>query len=83
MTDSIYPADAYRQACDAANKAKDLLAKAEAAIARVREIHQPVDALNVAIGKVQQVCTGCGKDDGNWETWPCPTIRALDEGGLR
>jgi hypothetical protein len=83
MTDSIYPADAYRQACDTANKAKDLLAKAEAAIARVREIHQPVDALNVAIGKVQQVCTGCGKDDGNWETWPCPTIRALEEGGRR
>lgn len=51
MSDSTYPA-------------KDLLEKAEAAIARVREIHQPIDALNVAIGKVQQVCTGCGKDDG-------------------
>lgn len=66
-----------------AERTKDLIENADADIERVRQIHTPIDALNVAIGKVQQVCTGCGKDDGNWEIWPCPTIRALEEGGRR
>lgn len=49
-------------------------------IERVREIHQPIKALNTRYpgGKLTQVCTGCGQDDGNWNQWPCATIRALD-----
>lgn len=49
-------------------------------IEAVREIHQPIKALNTRYpgGKLTQVCTGCGQDDGNWNQWPCPTIRALD-----
>lgn len=43
----------------------------------VREIHQPIEALNVRYGQKQQVCTGCGTDDGNWQLYPCPTIRAV------
>ncbi|MFC4128893.1 hypothetical protein [Nocardia rhizosphaerae] len=55
----------------------------EAATDRVREVHQPVEALNVRYpgGRPTQVCSGCGTDDGNWQTYPCPTIRAL--GGPR
>lgn len=58
---------------------KDLRHDAEA----VREIHQPIKALNTRYpgGKLTQVCTGCGQDNGNWNTYPCPTIRALDEKG--
>lgn len=44
----------------------------------VREIHQPIEALNVRYGQVQRVCTGCGTDDGNWQVYPCPTIRAVE-----
>lgn len=46
----------------------------------VRKIHSPIDAINTRDprGRVTQVCTGCGTDDGNWQTWPCPTIRAVD-----
>ncbi len=54
----------------------------EAAIRRVRDVHQPIDAM-MFVGKAQkmkQVCTGCGQDDGNWNIHPCPTIQALDEG---
>lgn len=49
-------------------------------IEAVREIHQPIKALNTRYqgGKLTQVCTGCGQDNGNWNQWPCPTIRALD-----
>jgi hypothetical protein len=30
--------------------------------------------------RLVKVCSGCGTDDGNWQRWPCPTIRALDGG---
>lgn len=46
---------------------------------RVREVHAPIDALNTRYNQVQKVCTGCGTDDGNWQNWPCPTIRALED----
>lgn len=49
----------------------------QAALERVRAIHQPLEALNVRHGRRQKVCTGCGTDDGNWQLWPCPTVRAL------
>jgi hypothetical protein len=53
---------------------------AEAAVAAVRKVHEPIDALDcgVATPSITQVCTGCGTDDGNWQIWPCPTIRALE-----
>jgi hypothetical protein len=40
-------------------------------------VHAPVAALNVRSGKLQQVCSGCGTDDGNWQIWPCPSARIL------
>lgn len=54
--------------------------KANAAIERVRAIHQPVEAVNYHGGTPHrtQVCSGCGTDDGNWQIYPCPTIRALE-----
>ena len=54
--------------------------KAEAKVERVREVHEPIDAmLNPGRHeRVVKVCIGCGTDDGNWQRWPCPTIRALD-----
>jgi hypothetical protein len=54
----------------------------EAAIRRVRDIHEGIDAL-MNPGpheRLVKVCSGCGTDDGNWQRWPCPTIRALDGG---
>jgi hypothetical protein len=52
------------------------------AIDAVTALHQPVDALMYA-GKSQahkvQVCTGCGQDDGNWNRYPCPTVRAINK----
>lgn len=52
---------------------EQLRAKIEAA----RKAHRPIEALNTRVNKFQQVCSGCGTDAGDWETWPCPTIRAL------
>lgn len=52
------------------------------ALDAVLDVHQPVDALDVARRPGQQltqVCTGCGTDDGNWQRWPCPTVRAIEE----
>lgn len=56
------------------------LLELEATIARVREVHEPLDAVHYQ-GRSQtlrKVCTGCGTDDGNWQVWPCPTIRAIE-----
>lgn len=53
----------------------------EDALARVREIHAPIEALNIRHhpnSRTTYVCSGCGTDDGNWQTWPCPTMRALE-----
>lgn len=50
------------------------------ALDRVREVHEPIDAAMYHGGgepRIVKVCTGCGTDDGNWQRWPCPTIRAL------
>lgn len=60
------------------------VAELEAQRDRVREVHQPIEALNMRHhprGQLTRVCSGCGTDDGNWQTWPCPTIRALDRPG--
>lgn len=56
------------------------LQAAEAKLARVIGVHTPTNALmNPGRNeRVVEVCTGCGTDDGNWQIYPCPTIRALD-----
>jgi len=49
------------------------------ALDKVLAVHEPVDAL-MNPGRherVVKVCTGCGTDDGNWQRWPCPTVRAV------
>lgn len=43
----------------------------------IRAIHAPVDALHTPTGRRVQVCSECERD-GDWRTWPCPTIRALE-----
>jgi hypothetical protein len=61
----------------------EALEAGRAAMDRVRAIHEPVDAVNYHGGTPRrvQVCSGCGTDDGNWQHYPCPTIRALDGRG--
>lgn len=53
---------------------------ARATIERVRAVHEPIQAVHYGrtTSTPTRVCTGCGTDSGNWQTWPCPTIRALD-----
>ena len=60
--------------------ARARLAELDAQLDRVREVHQPIEALNIRYprGRLTEVCTGCGTDDGNWQIYPCPTIRALN-----
>lgn len=55
----------------------DQLDAAEAKLAAVRELHQPINAINEWV-----TCCECfdPADGGEWVQWPCPTIRALDEG---
>lgn len=64
-------------------EARARIAELEAQLDRVREVHQPIEALNLRYpgGRRTEVCSGCGTDDGNWQMYPCPTIRAL--GGPR
>jgi hypothetical protein len=50
-----------------------------AAIRGVLAVHGAIDAVQY-LGARQiprRVCTGCGSDDGNWQIWPCPTVRAI------
>ena len=49
------------------------------ALQAVLEVHAPIDALNTQYtnGRIPHVCTGCGQDDGRWNYWPCPTVRAI------
>ena len=51
-----------------------------AAVDAVLAVHQPIDAV-MNPGRherIVKVCTGCGADDGNWQRYPCPTIRAIE-----
>lgn len=53
-----------------------LLAALDAGLA----VHESMDAV-MYTGRQQRivkVCTGCGTDDGNWQHWPCPTVRAIN-----
>ena len=57
------------------------LPKALDALAAVLAVHRPLNAVNAAARpgrQATQVCRGCGTDAGNWEQWPCPTIRAIE-----
>lgn len=50
------------------------------AVRAVLDVHEPVKALDFgqrASGRLTHVCAGCGSDDGNWNYWPCPTVRAI------
>ena len=58
--------------------ARARIAELEAQIDRVREVHDPIEAVRYPGGRSTSVCTGCGTDNGNWQVYPCPTIRALD-----
>ncbi|AYD83924.1 hypothetical protein SEA_GETALONG_64 [Gordonia phage Getalong] len=53
------------------------LGAATSSVQKVRELHEPVEALNVRYNRVQKVCAACGTDDGNFQLWPCPTIRLI------
>lgn len=69
---------AYRLGVDAGAAAVPALV---AAVERVQALHTPINAADYGVrnrGALVQVCTGCGQDDGNWQYWPCPTIRALE-----
>ena len=62
------------EACNALPRALDAI---EAAL----ELHQPVDALNMRINRVQPVCSerSCGQENGDFMPWPCPTVRAIEK----
>jgi len=52
-----------------------------AALTAALDAHEPVNAL-LNPGpheRVVKVCTGCGTDDGNWQRWPCPTVRVITD----
>lgn len=55
------------------------LAPLLAAVRAVVRVHEPIGAVQYAGSRQipRPVCTGCGTDDGNWQLWPCPTIRAV------
>lgn len=59
--------------------ARTRLPQALNALQAVLEAHAPIDALNTQYtnGRIPHVCTGCGQDDGRWNYWPCPTVRAI------
>lgn len=57
------------------------LRKAEAKVERVEAIHRPMRVvLYPGTGeRVMEVCAECRTRSGDWQRWPCPTIRALGE----
>lgn len=57
----------------------DEITKRDAAVDGVLAVHQPFAALDVRVNRMRQVCTGCGTDGGNWQPYPCPTVRAVTE----
>ena len=51
------------------------------ALEAVLKVHTPIDALMFS-GRHQRmvaVCVGCGTDDGNWQRYPCPTVKAITD----
>ena len=76
--DARSEARALAEELDRARLAESLHLEHVAALNRIRQIHQGIDAIHEPTGKRRQVCTGCGTDNGGWQTWPCPTIRAIE-----
>ena len=74
ITKPVWPIDPSSPA-DLRRAADNPIRDALAAIVRVRELHQPVYQGEIG----QMVCAGCSGEVP--ETWPCPTIRALDGDG--
>jgi hypothetical protein len=74
------PASTVSRIANQLMDARMRIAELEAQFDRVRKVHQPIEALNVRYpgGRRTQVCSGCGTDAGNWQMYPCPTIRALN-----
>ena len=72
----------WRQALDESKAREKKVAEralhAEAAITRVRELHQPFVEVDWAEAPYCGTCA-CVREYGlTYEPWPCPTIRALD-----
>lgn len=66
---------------EANNSAEDVKPMLDA-LKAVEAVHEPILALDYGVRDAplkREVCTGCGQDDGNWQIWPCPTIRAIRE----
>lgn len=75
LTSPLLGKSAWREA-DADHLAiRALLAAVEGVLA----VHQPLAALDVRVNRMRQVCTGCGTDGGNWQPYPCPTVRTITE----
>lgn len=55
------------------NAARARIVDLEATVERVRALHHPC-----TVGDLGQCCDMCSNDEGTWQTWPCPTIAALD-----
>lgn len=79
----VYVAEEVDQDEDATfiSHARSALPLRNAQLAAVLRVHEPIDALNVNARNHHkvQVCAGCGQDGGNWNQWPCPTIRAIED----
>lgn len=71
--EQLRAAQAYAVELEAENA--DLRAR----LSSVRDIHTPIDAVRYSGSRSfpSRVCSGCGTDDGNWQMWPCPTVRAM------
>lgn len=63
--------------------ARQALPAATKALRAVLDLHEPIHALDygqpVRGKRLTHVCTGCGQDDGNWNYWPCPTVKAITD----
>ncbi|MGW0581933.1 hypothetical protein ACWD25_39710 [Streptomyces sp. NPDC002920] len=81
-------ARARDRAVDEAKKWAARARAAEAAVERVRELHQTTEGLGFgcdeddtpgSYGHIAHVCRSCGKHDEYAVRSPCPTITALDQ----
>lgn len=57
-----------------------LMERAHSALKQIMEVHEPIKAM-INPGRherVVNVCVGCGTDDGNFQRWPCPTVRSIE-----
>ena len=57
------------------------LREAEAKVERVEAIHRPMRFVLYpgTSERVMEVCAECRTRFGDWYSWPCPTMRALEE----